>query len=142
VGLALLILFQLPLWHDAATEPGAVPEARTLGRILSDKLSFPVTFAVPAVILAQFMVACAFAVRTIRVTFDQIDPRHEQVALMLGENRSEAFRPIVLSEARRGMVTALHVTHNRAEAKMLADDWLELKDDEVRGHACDAAITE
>ena len=114
IGLALLILFQLPLWHDAATEPGAVPEAWTLERILSGKLSFPVTFAVPAVILAQFMVACAFAVRTMRVTFDQIDPRHEQVALTLGANRSEAFRTIVLPEARRGMVTAATLAWARA----------------------------
>ena len=35
-------------------------------------LSKWVVFEMPAVILAQFMVACAFAVRTMRVTFDQI----------------------------------------------------------------------
>ncbi len=39
-------------------------------------------------------------------------------------------------------VTALHVTHNRAEAEMLANHWLELKDDEVREHRRDAAMTE
>ena len=33
----------------------------------------PVTYAVPSVILAQFSVACAFAVRTMRVSFDQIN---------------------------------------------------------------------
>ncbi|MFH1344129.1 MAG: ABC transporter permease [Pseudomonadota bacterium] len=106
IGLALLIMFQLPLWHDAPIAPGVAAEAWTLERILADKLSFPVTFAIPAVVLAQFMVACAFAVRTMRVTFDQIDPRHEQVALTLGCNRSDAFRTVVLPEARRGMVTA------------------------------------
>ena len=37
------------------------------------------------------MVACAFAVRTMRVTFDQIPRRYEQVALTLGCNRSQAF---------------------------------------------------
>ena len=41
-------------------------------------------------ILAQFTVACAFAVRTMRVTFDQITPRQEQVALTLGCSRSQA----------------------------------------------------
>ena len=37
-----------------------------------------VTYQAPAVVIAQFMVACAFAVRTLRVTFDQIDPRYER----------------------------------------------------------------
>ena len=65
-----------------------------------------VVYEVPAVILAQFMVACAFAVRTMRATFDQIDSRHEQVALTLGCSRAQAFGMVVLPEARRGMVTA------------------------------------
>ena len=57
-------------------------------------------------ILAQFMVACAFAVRTMRATFDQIDPRREQVALTLGCSRFQAFGMVVLPEAKRGMLTA------------------------------------
>jgi len=114
IGLGLLILFQLPLWHAAPNEPGSVPQAWTLERVLSDRLGFPVTFAVPAVILSQFMVACAFAVRTMRVTFDQIDPRHEQVALTLGASRGEAFRTVVLPEARRGMVSAATLAWARA----------------------------
>ena len=65
-----------------------------------------ITHAVPAVVLAQFMVACAFAVRTMRVTFDQIHPRQEQVALTLGATRSEAFWMVVLPQARRGMLAA------------------------------------
>jgi molybdate transport system permease protein len=87
IGLSLLILFQ-------------TPPARALERI------FPVTYAVPSVILAQFMVAAAFAVRTMKATFDQISPRHEQVALTLGCTRSQAFWMVVLPEARRGLLTA------------------------------------
>ena len=87
IGLALLILFQTP--------PGRLVE-----RVV------PVTFAVPSVILAQFTVACAFAVRTMRVTFDQINPRSEQVALTLGCSRSQAFWMVVFPEARRGLLTA------------------------------------
>ncbi|RJP31095.1 MAG: ABC transporter permease subunit, partial [Candidatus Omnitrophota bacterium] len=59
-----------------------------------------------SVILAQFMVACAFAVRTMRATFDQINPRQEQVALTLGCSRAQAFWLVVLPEARRGLLTA------------------------------------
>jgi len=87
IGLALLILFQTPL-------------GRAVERVI------PVTFAVPSVVLAQFTVACAFAVRTMRVTFDQISPRSERVALTLGCSRSQAFWMVVFPEARRGILTA------------------------------------
>jgi molybdate transport system permease protein len=73
-----------------------------------------ITFEVPAVILAQFMVACAFAVRTMRVTFDQIHPRREQVALTLGCSRGQAFRYVVLPEARRGIIAAAILAWARA----------------------------
>lgn len=87
IGLSLLILFQTP--------PG-----RMIERFV------PVTYAIPSVILAQFAVACAFAVRTMHVTFDQITPRTEQVALTLGCSRSQAFWLVVVPEARRGIITA------------------------------------
>jgi molybdate transport system permease protein len=87
MGLALLILFQTPL-------------GRAVERFV------PVTFAAPGIVLAQFVVACAFAVRTMRVTFDQISPRAEQVALTLGCRRSQAFWMVALPEARRGVLTA------------------------------------
>jgi molybdate transport system permease protein len=87
IGLSLLILFQLPPLK-------AMEEV------------FPVTYHIPSVILAQFSVACAFAVRTMRVTFDQLNPRTEQVALTLGCRRSQAFWMVVLPEAKRGMITA------------------------------------
>jgi molybdate transport system permease protein len=41
-----------------------------------------------------------------RVTFDQINPRSEQVALTLGCSRSQAFWMVVFPEARRGLLTA------------------------------------
>jgi molybdate transport system permease protein len=89
IGLALLILFQTPP-----------------GRFLERLVPGGITFAVPSVILAQFMVAAAFAVRTMRVTFDGINPRAEAVALTLGCSRSQAFWMVVLPEARHGIVTA------------------------------------
>jgi molybdate transport system permease protein len=95
IGLSLLILFQLP--------PG-----RAVERVI------PVTFHMPAVILAQFAVATAFAVRTMRVTFDQIDPRAEQVALTLGCTRAQAFRWVTLPAARRGLLAAATLAWARA----------------------------
>ncbi|MBY0526991.1 MAG: ABC transporter permease [Gemmataceae bacterium] len=73
-----------------------------------------ITYAIPSVILAQFSVSCAFAVRTMRVTFDQINPRAEQVALTLGCSRSQAFWMVVLPEAKRGLLTAATLAWARA----------------------------
>jgi molybdate transport system permease protein len=95
IGLSLLILFQAPV-------------LRAVQRIV------PVTYAVPSVILAQFAVACSFALRTMLVTFDQINPRCEQVALTLGCNRSQAFWLVALPEARRGVLTAATLAWARA----------------------------
>jgi len=95
IGLSLLILFQTP--------PGKMIE-----RIL------PFTYAVPGVILAQFAVACAFAVRTMLVTFEQISPRCEQVAMTLGCNRAGAFWRVVLPQSRRGILTAATLAWARA----------------------------
>jgi molybdate transport system permease protein len=87
IGLSLLILFQTPI-------------GQAVQRVV------PVTFAVPSIVLAQFSVAAAFAVRTMRVTFDQISPRTEEVALTLGCSRAGAFWRVALPEARRGLLTA------------------------------------
>jgi len=84
VGLSLLILF----------------------RYMPDWLSDAVVYKWPAVVLAQFMVACAFAVRTMRVTFDQIPQRFEQVALTLGCNRRQAFWRVIMPQARGGLLAA------------------------------------
>ncbi len=85
VGLSLLILWQYPPFSWSSSW---------------------VVFKIPAVILAQFMVAAAFAVRTMRATFDQIDTRLEDVALTLGCSRAQAFGMVVLPQAGNGMLTA------------------------------------
>ena len=104
VGLCLLILFSTP--------PGNAVENTFTGLTGSR-----ITYAIPAVILAQFMVACAFAVRTMRATFDEIPRRREQVALTLGCTRSQAFWTITLPEARRGVIVAA----TRAWARSLGE---------------------
>lgn len=96
IGISLLILFQLP--------PGQFVQEH-VGRV---------TYMIPAVIIAQFAVASAFAVRTMIATFNQIDPRREQVALTLGCTRSQAFFSVVLAEARPGVITAATMAWARA----------------------------
>jgi len=93
VGLSLLILFQFPPFSWFARS---------------------IVYQIPAVILAQFAVACAFSVRTMKATFDQIDPRCEQVARSLGCSRFQAFSLVVFPEADRGMVTAFTLAWARS----------------------------
>lgn len=85
IGISLLVLFNFPPF---------------------DWFSDLVVFEKPAVVLAQFTVACAFAVRTMRVTFDQIPERFEHVALTSGCNRSQAFWKVIFPQARRGLLAA------------------------------------
>ena len=93
VGICLLALFNLPPFS---------------------MISQWVVFEIPAIIIAQFMVACAFAVRTMRVTFDKIPERYEKVALTLGCSRSKAFFNVALPQARYGVVTALTLAWARS----------------------------
>jgi molybdate transport system permease protein len=102
IGLSLLILFHLPIGGTNLEEQ------------LQRWLGLRVTYAQPAVVLAQFAVACAFAVQTMRVTFDQIDTRPEQVALTLGCRRSQAFMQIALPQAWRGMIAATTIAWARS----------------------------
>jgi molybdate transport system permease protein len=103
IGLSLLILFSRP-----------VVAGTSLDQLVDDRLGLRITFTETAVVLAQFAVAAAFAVQTMRVTFDQIDSRAEQVALTLGCRRSQAFFRVVLPQAWRGMVAAFTIAWARS----------------------------
>lgn len=84
VGLSLLLVFQfLPDWAADG-----------------------VVYQQPAVILAQFVVAAALAIRTMRVAFDGVDPELEQIALTQGASRAQALGWVVLPEVRGATVTA------------------------------------
>lgn len=102
LGLSLLILFHLPIGDT------------NLDQWLRDTLRLEITFNWPAVVLAQFAVTCAFAVRTMRVTFEQINPRAEDVARTLGCSRAHAFLKITLPQARQGIITAATISWARA----------------------------
>ena len=102
LGLSLLILFHLKIgeWR--------------LEDWLRERVGLQVTYSTLAVVLAQFSVACAFAVRTMRVTFDQINPRAEHVARTLGCSRGQAFLQIALPQAGRGLLAAFTISWARS----------------------------
>ena len=85
VGVGLLILFTVPPFSWA-------------GHL--------VAFRVPAVILAQFTVAAAFAHRALRPAIEQIPVRYEEVAMTLGCSRRQAFWSVFLPQARPAVLEA------------------------------------
>jgi len=73
---------------------------------VAGQAGFPMTFHPLGVVLAQFPVAAAFAIRTMRTTFDQINPRYEEIAMTLGCHRGQAFYRVLLPLAGKGVVAA------------------------------------
>ncbi len=102
LGLSLLILFHLPIGGT------------TLEEQLQQRLGIQVTYAPVAVVIAQFVVAAAFAVHSMRLTFSRIDPRPEAIALTLGCRRSQAFWRIAFPQAWRGMIAAFSIAWARS----------------------------
>ena len=84
-----------------------------IGRLLSE-LGFTLPFTLAGVILAQFTVVVAISVRMLKATFEQVDPRQEQVARLLGCSAFESFRHVTLPLARRGILAAIILTWARA----------------------------
>jgi molybdate transport system permease protein len=111
LGLSLLILFHQPFPGSQWLFPDS---SWALEVWFRETLGFPITYRWPAVVIAQFAVACAFAVRTMRVTFDQINPRAEDVARTLGCTRGQAFVQVALPQAWRGMIAAGTIAWARA----------------------------
>ena len=95
VGLCLLILFQTPM-------------GRGIERVV------PFTYTVAGVVLAQFVIGAAFAVRTMRGTFEHLTSRPEDVAMTLGCSRARAIWLVTLPAARRGMFAAASIAWARS----------------------------
>lgn len=95
IGLCLLILFQ--------TRFGGVVES-----------VIPFTYTVFGVVLAQLVIGAAFAIRTMRGTFDQLSQRPEDVAMTLGCSRGGAMWRVTLPAAGKGMVAAASVAWARS----------------------------
>jgi len=95
IGLSLLIFFQTPV-----------------GQLIESVL--PLTYTVYGVVLAQLVIGAAFAIRTMRGTFEHLSERPESVALTLGCSRAKAFCLVTLPAARRGMFAAASVAWARS----------------------------
>jgi len=95
VGLCLLIFFQT-----------------AAGKLIEHAVPF--TYTVAGVVLAQFVIGAAFAVRTMRSVFDHLSSRPEDVAMTLGCSRGQAVWMVTLPAARRGMFAAFSIAWSRS----------------------------
>jgi len=75
---------------------------------------FPIVFAVPGIVIAQFTVIAGLAARMMKSTFDQIPPRYEEVARTLGCSPVQAFRNVTLPLAKNGFLAAAVISWARA----------------------------
>lgn len=96
VGTAILMLLRTP--------PGQLLETHVA----------QVSFTVPGIVLAQLTIVCSLAIRMLRSTFDDLDPRFEHVARFLGCTRFQAFYRVTLPMARGGVLAALILCWARA----------------------------
>ena len=118
VGLCLLIFFQT---RAGKFVDESIPDAMRgmgLDAWLTGK-SFPLhtrtfTYTVLGVVLAQFVIGAAFAVRTMRGVFDHLSSRPEDVAMTLGCSRGQAVRMVTLPAAKRGMFAAFSIAWARS----------------------------
>lgn len=79
-----------------------------------ESLGIRFVHAVPGIVLAQFTIAAAYAVRGCKAAFDDVSPRYEDVARSLGCSRATAFWKITLPLARNGIIAGLIMTWARA----------------------------
>lgn len=84
-----------------------------LGRFIENSI-FEFTFEVGGIILAQFIVILALAIRLLKSTFDDIDIRYENVIRTLGATRSKSVLFVTLPMAKRGLFAAFVLTWARA----------------------------
>ncbi len=94
VGLCLLIFFR-------------TPAGQMIERII------PFTYTAAGVVLAQFVIGAAFAIRTMKGVFDHLSSRPEDVAMTLGCSRGQAVWLVTLPAARRGVFAAFSIAWAR-----------------------------
>lgn len=95
VGLCLLIFFQTKMGH------------------LIEKV-VPFTYSIAGVVLAQWVIGAAFAIRSMRGVFDHLSARPEDVAMTLGCTRWQALWHVTLPAARPGMFAAASIAWARS----------------------------
>ncbi|MGM0471108.1 MAG: ABC transporter permease [Bacillota bacterium] len=78
------------------------------------KLGINFVFTPLGVVMAQFMVATPFTIRSFKTAFGEIDPTLERAAMTLGDSYFTVFRRITLPLARNGIISGITLAWARA----------------------------
>lgn len=71
-------------------------------------------YTVPGIIVAQYILALALEVRVLKATFEEIEPRIEQVARFLGGSPWSVFWHVTMPLSRSGLIAAFVLGWSRA----------------------------
>ena len=85
-----------------------------IGGWLHNALGMDVVFTWRAVVLALGVMSFPLLVRSARTTFEQVNPRYEQIARTLGAGELRVFFTITLPLAARGVIAGLVLAFARA----------------------------
>jgi len=85
-----------------------------LGRWIQEDLGMEFVFQPKGIVLCQFVAAASFAIRSAKTAFDDVDRRHENVALTLGCSQWGSFRRVSLPLAWNGIIAGGILTWARA----------------------------
>jgi len=78
----------------------------TAGDILKSA-GIPVVFTFTGIVVAQFSIVTALAIRLLKATFDSIDPRYEKIARIMGCSERMAFFKVALPMAGKGIAASM-----------------------------------
>lgn len=93
--------------------PLVMPPVAT-GLILLQFLGRDVVFTWRAVVAAMMVMSFPLFVRAVRVAFEEVNPRLEQIARTLGASNTRVFRTITLPLAARGIISGMLLAFARA----------------------------
>jgi molybdate transport system permease protein len=85
-----------------------------VGEFMEETFGMEIVFTWKAVVVALAVMAFPLLVRTMRVAFEEVNPRLEQVARTLGARRWRVFWTITMPLARRGIIAGMVLGFARA----------------------------
>lgn len=72
-----------------------------------EKYGISIVFSFWGIVVAQFTIVTALAVRLLKSTFDDIDERYEKMARTLGCNSFQAFNKVTIPLAKNGIIASM-----------------------------------
>jgi molybdate transport system permease protein len=87
---------------------------RPLGRLIHERFNLDVAFTWRAVVLAAAIVAFPLLVRSVRASFEGVDPRFPALARTLGRGPLHVFFTVSLPLAARGILAGVILGFSRA----------------------------